>query len=60
MSQDLIFDFWIPVVLAFSMMILVLLAMLRVLSSMARPARVRYPYCAAPCDGEQEDAAWRY
>jgi hypothetical protein len=43
MSQKLIFGFPIPVVLAFAMLVLLLLAVARVLAAMRRPAPVHVP-----------------
>jgi hypothetical protein len=60
MGQDLIFGFEIPVVLAFVLLVLLLLVVARVLASMRRAAPVRDPRGTAPCDIDQEDAAWRF
>lgn len=43
MSQKLILGFPIPVVLAFGLLVLVLLALARVLAALRRPAPVRMP-----------------
>jgi hypothetical protein len=60
MGQDLIFGFEIPVVLAFGLLVLLLLAVARVLAAMGKPAPVREPRRALPCEIEQEDAAWPF
>jgi heme A synthase len=60
MSQNLIFGFPIPVVLALGVLVLVLFGLARLLASMRKPAPVRDPRRAAPCDAEREEAAWRF
>jgi len=60
MGQELIFGVEIPVVLAFGLMVLLLLAVVRLLAAMGKPAPVRDPQRAVPCDIEQEEAAWRF
>ena len=60
MSQDLVFGFPIPVVLAFGALVLVLLAVARVLVAMGRPVPVRDPCSFEPCDAEQEETAWPF
>jgi len=60
MGQDLIFGFEIPVVLAFGLLVLLLLAVTRVLASMGKPAPIRDPRGAVPCEIDREEAAWRF
>jgi len=60
MGQELIFGVEIPVVLAFGLMVLLLLAVARVLAAMGKPAPVLDPRRVVPCDIEQEEAAWRF
>jgi heme A synthase len=59
MSQDSIFGFPIPVLLAFVAAVLLLFALARILASLSAPVRVRDPGCAAQCEAEKEEAAWR-